>query len=189
VRLYPGHIRARGFTLIELIAVMTVLIITVSMAAPALSNFFRGRSLNSEARRMLALTHRAQSRAISEGIPMDLWIDAEKQIVGISAEASYEPEDSKAEEVALENGITIEAISVSAASADALNAPQIVANSPSTAPILKAHPELPAIRFLADGSVSETSPEIVRLTGVTGESLWLAITPSRMSYEIRTQSE
>src|SRR2546426_11590252 len=45
-----------GFTLIELILVMTVLTIAVSITAPALANFFRGRSLDSEARRLLALT-------------------------------------------------------------------------------------------------------------------------------------
>src|SRR5207253_10956500 len=43
-----------GFTLIELILVMTILTIAVSLTAPALANFFRGRTLDSEARRLLA---------------------------------------------------------------------------------------------------------------------------------------
>ena len=57
---------------------MAILTITVSIAAPALSNFFRGRSLESEARRLLALTRQGQSRAVSEGVPMDLWVDMAK---------------------------------------------------------------------------------------------------------------
>src|SRR6184192_239420 len=65
-----------AFTLIELILVMTILTIAISVTAPALANFFRGRSLDSEARRLLALTRQGQSRAVSEGLPMELWIDA-----------------------------------------------------------------------------------------------------------------
>src|SRR6185295_17984721 len=57
---------ANGFTLIELILVMAILTIAVSITAPALSNFFHGRTLDSEARRMLALTRQGQSRAVSE---------------------------------------------------------------------------------------------------------------------------
>src|SRR5438874_13384988 len=85
-----------GFTLIELILVMTVLTIAVSITAPALANFFRGRSLNSEARRLLALTREGQSRAVSEGLPMDLWLDAQQGAYGLEAESSYEENDRKA---------------------------------------------------------------------------------------------
>src|SRR5689334_15919462 len=51
---------APGFTLIELILVMAILTVAVSITAPALSNFFHGRTLDSEARRMLALTRQGQ---------------------------------------------------------------------------------------------------------------------------------
>ena len=67
--------RADGFTLIELILVMALLAIAASLAAPQMASFFRGRSLDQEARRMLSLTHYAQSRAVTEGFPMLLWID------------------------------------------------------------------------------------------------------------------
>src|SRR6266571_2701739 len=86
----------RAFTLIELILVMTVLTIAVSVTAPALAHFFRGRSLDSEARRLLALTHLGQSRAVSEGLPMDLWLDAQQGAYGLEAESSYEENDRKA---------------------------------------------------------------------------------------------
>src|SRR5882724_2717216 len=79
-----------AFTLIELILVMTVLTIAVAIAAPALANFFRGRTLDSEARRLLALTRQGQSRAISEGIPMELWLDTARGAYGLEAEPSYE---------------------------------------------------------------------------------------------------
>src|SRR5215467_5625288 len=82
-----------AFTLIELILVMTVLTIAASITAPALANFFRGRSLDSEARRMLSLIRQGQSRAVSEGVPMELWIDAQQGAYGLEAEPSYEPND------------------------------------------------------------------------------------------------
>src|SRR5215831_89969 len=58
-----------AFTLIELILVMAILTVAVAITAPALSNFFHGRSLDSEARRLLSLTRQGQSRAVSEGLP------------------------------------------------------------------------------------------------------------------------
>src|SRR6266850_7421868 len=64
-----------AFTLMELILVMTVLAVAVWIAAPALANFFRGRTLDSEARRFLSLTRHGQSRAVAEGVPMELWLD------------------------------------------------------------------------------------------------------------------
>src|SRR6266581_9368788 len=86
----------RGFTLIELILVMTILTIAISITAPALSNFFRGRSLDSEARRLLSLTRLGQSRAVSEGLPVQLWIDAARDECGLEADSSYEATDAHA---------------------------------------------------------------------------------------------
>ena len=63
-----------GFTLIELILVMAVLAIVLAIIAPSLGNFFRGRTLDSEARRFVSLTRYAESRAVSEGSPMLLWM-------------------------------------------------------------------------------------------------------------------
>src|SRR5215470_18042481 len=102
--------RARGFTLIELILVMTILTIAVSVTAPALANFFRGRSLDSEARRLLALTHQGQSRAVSEGVPMELWVDTAQSKFGLVAEPSFEPQDPKAVDFAIDPGIKVELV-------------------------------------------------------------------------------
>src|SRR5580765_8012860 len=57
-----------AFTLIEMIVVMALLGITISVALPSLKGFFRGRTLDSEARRMLALTRQGQTRAVSTGV-------------------------------------------------------------------------------------------------------------------------
>src|SRR4051812_384981 len=65
----------RAFTLLELILVLVLLAITASLVGGNMGSFFRGRALSFEARRMLSLTHYAQSRAVSEGVPMVLWFD------------------------------------------------------------------------------------------------------------------
>src|ERR1039457_2497882 len=70
--------RLDAFTLVELILVLALLVIVTSLVAPAMSNFIRGRALDSEARRLFALMHAGQSRAVSEGLPVLLWVD-EKQ--------------------------------------------------------------------------------------------------------------
>jgi type II secretion system protein H len=62
----------RAFTLIELILVMTILLVVMAVAFPSLRGFFRGRNLDSEARRILALTRYGQSRAVAEGVPVVL---------------------------------------------------------------------------------------------------------------------
>ena len=104
---------ASGFTLIELMLVMTLLTIAVGLAAPALGNFFRGRSLDSEARRLLAMTRQGQSRAISEGIPMDMWFDGANHLIGLEAELSFEPQDERAVEFDIDPDMQVEALMAS----------------------------------------------------------------------------
>src|ERR1035441_5167618 len=98
----------RGFTLIELILVMALLTIVISLTAPKLSRFFHGRTLDSEARRLLALTRSGQSRAVSEGVPMDLWVDPEQGAFGLEAEPSYDTSDPKAVDFTLDSGLQLE---------------------------------------------------------------------------------
>src|SRR5262249_19567201 len=74
---------SQAFTLIELILVMALLAIVLGISAPSLSRFFRGRSLESEAQRFLALTRHAQSRAVSEGVPMVVWLWPKQRSYGM----------------------------------------------------------------------------------------------------------
>src|SRR5208282_2587596 len=77
---------SRGFTLIELILILALLVIITSLAAPAMSRFIRGRALDSESLRLFALMHAAQSRAVSEGMPMVVWVDQKQDAYGLSEE-------------------------------------------------------------------------------------------------------
>jgi prepilin-type N-terminal cleavage/methylation domain-containing protein len=180
---------ASAFTLIELLLVMAVLTMMVALSAPTLSHFFRGRALDSEARRLVALTHIAQSRAASEGLPMDVWVDANNNTIGIEAEPSYEPNDPKADQWTIDSGLQIEVT----AGTPALKNITVNPNQPvSTASVrreIHAHPNLPAIRFMPDGSISETSPQKLRLVDREGVSKWVALSADRSYYEIRNTEQ
>lgn len=166
-----------AFTLIELILVMTVLTIAVSLTAPALANFFRGRSLDSEARKMLALTRLGQSRAVSEGIPMNLWFDSVGGGYGLEAEPTYETTDPKAQEFTVDSDMQLQVSTVNTAA--------VVAQS-LTSPVaaVSKHSGLPQIKFLPDGSIAETSPSAFCVMSRDGSAIWLSQTRNRLSYAI-----
>jgi type II secretion system protein H len=173
-----------GFTLIELILVMSILTIAISITAPALANFFRGRSLDSEARRLLALVKQGQSRAVSEGIPMLFWVDANHGTFGLEAEPSYEDVDTKAVEFNLDPGMQVELTGATPGTA----APMVTGVPLQTdTPSSSAHANLPKIRFLPDGSVSDAAMQTIHLTSKDGGNFWITPSRNRLSYEIRNR--
>ena len=181
----------RGFTLIELILVMALLTVVISLTAPRLSRFFHGRTLDSEARRLLALTRGGQSRAVSEGLPMDLWVDTEQGTFGLQAEPSYETSDPKAVDFALDSGLELEVVNkVATAPATAVTMSRNQQTSIASVPRVNlVHSSLPTIRFLPDGSIADTSPQKLHLTSSDGGSLWLAQSHDGMTYEIRSTDQ
>ena len=176
-----------AFTLIELILVMALLTMAVSVTAPTLAHFFRGRTLDSEARRLLALTRSGQNRAVAEGIPMDLWVNAESGMVGLDSEPSFETLDARAVEFKVDSGVQIEVVKQSTLNSFATNMTsrsQFISTA-SVLPTKLTHPAYPTIRFMPDGSVAENSPQALRLTSRDGASLSVALTQNKLSYEIR----
>ncbi len=155
----------RAFTLVELILVMALVVVMIAVAAPSLSNFFRGRALDAEARRLLAVTRAAQNRAVSEGMPMLLWMDVDESSYGVEQETPPRDGDPKATEFALDESLTLD--------------------PGKTSPVQVRGKPLPAIRFTPDGFIDETSPTTLHLAGVDNASLWLVQTTNRVNYEIR----
>ena len=167
-----------GFTLVELICVMALLTIVMSLTAPALAHFFRGRSLDSEVRRFLGLTRYAQSRAVSEGVPMVLWMDAEQGKYGLKAEMSYADEDAKAAEFELARDLKME-----------VQLPVTGLDSVPWKVTTEVAGNRPAIRFTADGFMGDNSPDyIIFRQEHEGEQDEKSIGRSRnrLSYEITT---
>jgi type IV fimbrial biogenesis protein FimT len=154
-----------AFTLIELMLVLALLVIITSLAAPAMANFIRGRALDSEARRLVALMHAGQSRAVSEGLPMVLWVDEKQGIYGLQAETTGQIGDAKAETLPLDSVLQIAVLNTGLSTPTTFN-------------------NLPAIRFLPDGTVDENSPQTLQLTDSAGAKRWLIETHNHTGYEI-----
>jgi type II secretion system protein H len=154
-----------AFTLIELMLVLALLVIITSLAAPAMANFIRGRALDSEARRLVALMHAGQSRAVSEGLPMVLWVDEKQGVYGLQAETSGQIGDAKAETLPLDSVLQIAVLNTGLGTPTTFN-------------------NLPAIRFLPDSTVDENSPQTLQLTDSAGAKRWLIETHNHTGYEI-----
>jgi type II secretion system protein H len=168
-----GH--RKGFTLIELILLMALLAIVISLVAPRLASFFHGRALDSEARQLLALARQGQSRAVSEGIPMRLWLDKRNRAYGLEADSSYAETDTNA--VAFGVGRYLD-----------LEVTETVAPTAAELASRDKHAGLPALLFLPDGSIGERSPQSVLLKDQDGGTLWVAQSRNRLNYEIRNQT-
>lgn len=162
-----------GFTLIELILVMTLMVIVVSITGPMLSDFFKGRILDAEARRFVALTRYGQSRAVAEGIPMVLWVDEKAHTYGLEIESGYADEDPKAKEYELEEGLEIE---------------MIRSTVTTTTAIKNANLNQLQIRFTPDAFLSESNPEAVILRNAKKHETWIAPNRNRLAYEVQTNA-
>jgi type II secretory pathway pseudopilin PulG len=162
--------------LIELILVMALIVVMASVVTPRMAEFFRGRTLDNEARRFMTLTRYGQSRAVSEGIPMLVWIDEEKQLYGLEAQPGYLKKDGKALEYPVADELTIEVGET--LTPYGLNKEQEIART------LPA--KLRFIRFGPDGFVSDASPQYVLIRRNDNDAV--AIGPSRdwQGYEIYT---
>jgi prepilin-type N-terminal cleavage/methylation domain-containing protein len=153
-----------AFTLIELVLVMALLVVAVSIVAPKMSDFIRGRALDSEARRMVALIDAGQARAVSEGMPMVLWVNEKENTCGMEAETSPKGGDPKAEDLAINENVQITPVNSGTQSGTTFN-------------------HLPAIRFLPDGTIDENSPATLRLAE-GNDVLWLTQLQNHSGYEI-----
>lgn len=165
-----------GFTLVELMLVMAMLLIVMAVSFPTLKGFFKGRNLDSEARRFLSLSRFAQSRAVSDGMPMDLWIDSKARKYGLRAAPGFMETDRKAVEFGLAEDLQVE---VTASVAPVRNRQS---KQPGSAALAKSGP---AIHFYPDGSIGEGSPERIVFRQKEGDGLGVVQNPDHLKYEIQ----
>jgi type II secretion system protein H len=178
--------RRRAFTLIELILVMSLLLIVTAVSAPQLSAFFRGRTLDVEARRFLSLTRYGQSRAVAEGVPMVLWIDAKQGAYGLEAQPDGRFTDDKAVAYLVSERLEIEA--------EAMPLPQTERARTEQDMARRNFANVPSIVFTPEGFVSQTSPAAVQLRQAeadakTGEVIRIALGRTGLNYEIQTVNQ
>ena len=168
--------QGRGFTLIELILVMAIMLVVLAVASPALSNFFRGRTLDSEARKILSMTRYGQERAVAEGIPVVFWMDVKRGIYGLRQEAGYTEQDPKAVEYDLARDLKI----------NVADMPPLTGQAAVNKQNRNNDANLPMLRFQPDGFIDETSPESIVIQENTGEAIWITKSRNQLNYEIQT---
>ena len=161
---------------------MAIVVACISIVAPTLGNFFRGRTLDSEARRLLSLTHAGQSRAVFEGVPMMLWVDPDKRTYGLKEEAGWIDQDPKAVDFVLDQDLHFELVKVSTPRTTSARNGVVSDAQRQSNPL-----GLPEIRFLPDGTVDENSLAVLRLYDRDNVSRYLVLATNRMDYEIRSE--
>lgn len=157
---------ARGFTLVELIIVMALLAIVGALAAPSLSGSIRQRNLKEEALRFLALTEYARDEAVSQGVPMVVWVDPNGQRVGVGPKDGFEGDESRLREFALNPDVSLKIDRVAMSGG--------VAN---------------AVEFSPDGAPGLESVETIELVDRFESLVRVARTPDQWAYEIREEGK
>lgn len=174
----PG---AKGFTLIELILVLVLLAIVATFVAASMGSFFRGRALSFEARRLLSLTHYAQSRAVAEGVPVVLWINPAESTYGLAIQSSFNEADGDAHAVnyTAEPTLTLETPQGAVAATSEQDDEKLGLNTEGMA----------FIRFTPDGFFDDSSTGKITIRQGAEAALELVPTANRLAYEIRPASD
>ena len=153
-----------------------MMIIVVGVVFPSLKGFFHGRNLDNEARQFVSLTRFGQSRAIAEGIPIELWINPGQETYGLQALSGYT--ETKTEPTTFKLDTTVQ-IAFSAP-------PSLLTRSNYWTQASGRAGALTKIRFQPDGFISDTSPENIFFREGAGNEIWIAETPTPQRYDIQT---
>lgn len=160
--------------MIELILVMTIMVVIISLVMPSLKGFFQGRGLDNEALRFLALTRYGQSRAINEGVPVELWVNPKARTYGLEALSGYTETQTKPETYILDSTVQI-----------ALSAPSTVMVHSNYWSQSKAQVGMVTrIRFQPDGFISDASPANIYLRQAQSQ-IRIVEAPTHLEYDIQ----
>lgn len=169
--------RSPGFTLVELILVMTIMVIMIGMLAPSLKGFFRGRNLDNEALQFLALTRYGQSRAINEGVPVELWVNSTARTYGLEALSGYAETPGESKTFTLNSDLKITFLTAAATTT--------LQHSNYWSQTKAQIGAVTRIRFQPDGFISDASPKDIYLTQGADRKT-IAEAPTHLEYDIQT---
>ncbi len=140
---------------------MALMVIVMSIAAPSLSRSMRQRNIDAEATRLLAMSEYARAEAISQGVPMTVWIDPAGENFGVAPKAGFTGVESREREYAVNADVHFEMTNVS-----------------------EKNGVIEAMEFAPDGSPTTTSIEQVRIIDRFNGIVTVAKTSDGWSYEI-----
>lgn len=161
LRIGQKNDRRGGFTLIELILVMAILVSLIALAAPRLNQFLRGRYLQAEAERLVGTLEFARTEAINTGTPMVVVFSIEEGIYAVGPAAGFERLDERTWERHLAEGIHF----------FFPDEPQI--STPTQAQTTGEFQSQYYIGFLPDGTIMEGSLTTIGLEDQNGRRLYV----------------
>lgn len=140
---------------------MALLAVIAAFSAPSLARSLRQRNLDGEAARLLALTEYGRDEAISQGVPMTVWVDPKGQRMGVEPKTGYDGDDARSREFELNADIHFELDRTATQGG-------VVA----------------AMEFSPDGTPSPSSIDAVRLVDRFQSQITVSRTSDGYSYEI-----
>jgi len=158
-----------AFTLFELILVMFLLAVIMALSAPVLSRFFRGRNVDVESRRILALTRFAREQAISESAPTEVWFDVNQRDYGVRALRGFFIPTNQCYRFELKEGVELEP-------AEGRTSNWLTNG-------------LASILFLPDGTVDLVSVPVLKIFREGEDPLWIVRSNKRMAYEVKNNED
>ena len=141
---------------------MALLAMLLAFAAPSLSRSIRDRHLKQEATRFVALTEYARGEAVSQGVPMIVWIDSEAGRFGAQPKSAYDGDVTRDREFRLGSEVRLEVAKTALVGGDLTT----------------------VIEFAPDGTPETASAESVRLVDRFDAVVTIARTTDRWGYEI-----
>lgn len=156
---------------------MTLLVIAAGLAVPRLAQSFGGRAVDEEARRLLALTRLASSRAAAEGVPVRLWVDPAAGTYGVEQEVGFTAGDRRAVHFELDPSCTLEALPAAVPEVSELDLPPVAA------------PVRDGILFLPDGLIDPSSVARITVRGRDGTGIALVSTADGLAHELLPADE
>ncbi len=154
-----------AFTLVELLLVMAILLVLMGVVAPSLSRSLRGRKISDEASRFLALTEFARDSAVSEGIPMMVWVNGSTQHYGLDPQNDY-----------LQSKVHRDYALTSDVQFDPASAPAAGANTS-------------VIQYQTNGTPAVTSVASIKLTDHFGGAVVISLRADGTGYEIQKNTQ
>lgn len=160
---------------------LVLLSICALFVTSRMGGFFRGRALNYEARRLLSLTHYGQSRAVSEGVPVVLWVNPKDSTYGLTVLSSFSDTDTEGDDRA--TGYTADAsLALEATATDSTRV------SEQDDEKLGLPEGQLAIRFNPDGFIDESSVHKITIRQGSEAALDLTRTANGLGFEIKPAS-
>lgn len=174
-----------GFTLVELMLVMALMITLVAFIAPTLGHSFKQRGLDQEATRLLALTEYARDEAVSQGVPTQVWIDQVKGSYGAEAMPGYDGDKQNAGAAPAQGAQGSQAPVVTGVLAKQYSLPDDVHFDTDKSSHTTAEGQTQVIQFDPDGSPTEgTGVASIRIVDKDNVSVQLTLSGDGWGYQI-----